>query len=89
MTPKGLNLKLSHSSRFQLFIVITGKVETFLKNGMFCNVHQNEVATSNETMNNLQKKSNLPTECRIIGQGTIMRHAAICIHYVSRLLRHI
>ena len=56
MTPKGLNLKLSHRSCFQLFIVITGKVETFLKNGMFCNVHQNEVETSNETMNNLQKK---------------------------------
>jgi len=77
MTPKGLNLKLSHRSCFQLFIVITGKVETFLKNGMFCNVHQNEVATSNETMNNLQKEeSNLPTEFRIMGKGTIMQHVS-------------
>jgi hypothetical protein len=37
-------------------LFIASKIETFLKNGMFCNVHQNEVATSNETMNNLPKK---------------------------------
>ena len=70
MTP---NLKLSHCSCFQLFIA--SKIETFLKNGTFCNVHRNEVATSNETMNNLQKEeSNLPTEFRIMGKGTIMQH---------------